>query len=404
MGRPEVGLVLRSSERIGLVRPSAEQVGGDRVEVTSLLTGNESPHTYEIKPADVKTVADVEKIRITKDSYDGSTDAAKPMADVVKTFQTRLYTAIKKYATDTAKLGIVYDPNTNPYFFVDKNGDGKIDVDDKNANIRYNAFTPRLLKAAYNYQTSLKDPGAFAHNSKYIIELLYDSIEDLNTKLGTIDMSTMMRNDPGHFAGNTEPFRHWDAEGEVPGTCARCHSATGLPEFLANGANVANPIANGFMCSTCHDGANWPNRYSVASVTFPSGATVSLGGKDADGNWVADESNLCLECHQGRSSTPSVNKALAGKDPETPDPSIRFSNIHYFAAGATLFGTEVQGAYEFEGQTYVGQNIKHPVNKCKDCHDVHALTVKVETCATCHAGAADPQDPDTYRMDPTDYN
>ncbi len=101
--------------------------------------------------------------------------------------------------------------------FVDANEDGKADVNDTGAPVGYPNWTPRLLKAAYNYQTSVKDPGAFAHNSKYIIELLYDSIEDLNAKLGTIDMSTMMRNDPGHFAGNTEPFRHWDAEGEVPG-------------------------------------------------------------------------------------------------------------------------------------------------------------------------------------------
>jgi manganese/iron transport system substrate-binding protein len=43
---------------LGVLADWARQVGGDRVEVTSLLTGNESPHTYEIKPADVKTVAD----------------------------------------------------------------------------------------------------------------------------------------------------------------------------------------------------------------------------------------------------------------------------------------------------------------------------------------------------------
>lgn len=43
---------------IGILADWARQVGGDRVEVTSLLSGNESPHTYEIKPADVKTVAD----------------------------------------------------------------------------------------------------------------------------------------------------------------------------------------------------------------------------------------------------------------------------------------------------------------------------------------------------------
>ena len=43
---------------LGVLADWARQVGGDRVEVTSLLTGNESPHTYEIKPADVKTVAE----------------------------------------------------------------------------------------------------------------------------------------------------------------------------------------------------------------------------------------------------------------------------------------------------------------------------------------------------------
>jgi hypothetical protein len=95
---------------------------------------------------------------------------------------------------------------------------------------------------------------------------------------------------------------------------------------------------------------------------------------------------------------------VAGKDPNTVDPSIRFSNIHYLAAGATLFGTDVKGAYEYEGKIYVGQNTEHPLNKCVDCHDVHALTVKVEACAACHGSANDPKDPGTFRMDPIDYN
>jgi manganese/iron transport system substrate-binding protein len=43
---------------LGVLADWARQVGGDRVEVTSLLSGNESPHTYEIKPADVRTIAD----------------------------------------------------------------------------------------------------------------------------------------------------------------------------------------------------------------------------------------------------------------------------------------------------------------------------------------------------------
>ena len=160
--------------------------------------------------------------------------------------------------------------------------------------------------------------------------------------------------------------------------------------------------SNGFQCSTCHDEANWPNRYEVASVTFPSGKTVSLGGKDADGNFVADDSNLCIACHQGRESTASVNAALRGKDADTVDAKISFKNIHYFAAGATLFGDDVQGAYQYEGKEYVGQNVTHPLNKCKDCHDVHALEPKLEACAGCHGDAA-PEDI-RFNTDTTDWD
>ena len=49
---------LRVVTTIGVLADWARQVGGDRVEVTSLLTGSESPHTYEVKPADVRTIAD----------------------------------------------------------------------------------------------------------------------------------------------------------------------------------------------------------------------------------------------------------------------------------------------------------------------------------------------------------
>jgi hypothetical protein len=354
----------------------------------------------------VKAVEDLKNVRMngSLSDYNGNGDVTEGIASELAGMQDTLLKAIQEYGKTVAGAAIGYNTDTYPYFFIDTNGDGQLSEDETKSENKYASWTPRLLKAAYNYQTSVKDPGDFAHNAKYIIELLYDSTADLNEKLGTIDMTAMTRDDPGHFAGDTEPFRHWDADGEVPGTCARCHSATGLPQYIANGANVANPVSNGFMCSTCHDEANWPARYTVASVTFPSGATVSFGGKDADGNFVADESNLCMECHQGRSSTVTVNKALLDKDPETVDPKIAFSNIHYFAAGATLFGTEVQGAYEYDGQKYVGYNSKHPLNKCKDCHDVHALTVKVEACAACHGGAADPKDPATFRMSTTDFN
>ena len=76
----------------------------------------------------------------------------------------------------------------------------------------------------------------FAHGGKYIIQLVYDSIEDLNSVLSRpIDLTHTRRIDDGHFAGSEEAFRHWDEEGEVPATCSKCHSVNGLPLFLNEG-------------------------------------------------------------------------------------------------------------------------------------------------------------------------
>ncbi len=382
------------------------------VEGRDTCIGCHDQHSLQIKIEDcqqchqnVKTVEDLRNVRMEGSlaDYDGDGDVEEGIASEIQGLQEALYTGIQAYAKDVAGTAIAYNSEAYPYFFADTNGDGKADEAEAKSENSYKSWTPRLLKAAYNYQTTIKDPGAFAHNAKYDIQLLYDSIADLNEKLGNIEMGAMHREDPGHFAGNTEAFRHWDAEGEVEGACVKCHAAEGLPMFLKNGGTVAVEPSNGFMCTTCHDEANWPNRYVVNSVAFPSGATVSFGGKDADGNFVADDSNLCIECHQGRSSTPTVNKALGDKKPDEPDAKIRFTNIHYFAAGATIFGHEVQGAYEFADKDYLGMTT-HPVNKCKDCHDVHALQPKLEACAACHSAAKDPKDPATYRMDATDWD
>jgi hypothetical protein len=118
------------------------------------------------------------------------------------------------------------------------------------------------------------------------------------------------------------------------------------------------------------------------------------------------DSNLCIECHQGRESTVTVNNYLGDKPVDTPDPKISFRNVHYFAAGATLFGDAAKGAYQYDGQEYVGQNITHPLNKCTDCHDVHALNVKVDACKGCHTNVEDVEDLEAIRFasNTTDWN
>ena len=346
----------------------------------------------------VTGVEDLKNVREPSSAkdYDGDGNTQEGMFYEVQGLQEILLAQIVTYAKDTAGAPIGYDQNTYPYFFADANSDGAL----QDGEGGYANWTPRLLKAAYNYQVSIKDPGAFAHGNKYIVELLYDSIQDLGG-----DVSKLARDDAGHFAGNTEPFRHWDGEedgGVVPGSCAKCHTAAGLPQFIKEGAVISNPASNGFQCSTCHDEANWPNRYAMTSVTFPSGKVVSFA-TDADGKPAADDSNLCIACHQGRESTASVNKAIAATGAGPDDVTkLSFRNVHYFAAGATLFGDAVQGAYQYEDQTYVGQNVAHPLNKCKDCHDVHALEPKLEACAACH-GSTPPEDI-RFNTDTTDWD
>jgi hypothetical protein len=360
------------------------------VEGYDTCIGCHDPHTLQVKVEQcanchegVTGVEDLKKIRMVSSAsdYDGDGNVEEGVSEEIAGLQDMLLAEIQKYAEAKAGAPISYDGATYPYFM---GADGKA----------YANWTPRLLKAAYNYQMAQKDPGKFAHGGKYMIQLLVDSIEDLGG-----DVSKLARNDAGHFAGNTMPFRDWDDSATgVPFGCVKCHTAEGLPAFIRNGGSivvtstgttvttgVANlPPSNGFMCTTCHNEEAWPERYSIASVTFPSGKTVSLGGKDADGKFVADDSNLCILCHMGRESTTSVNNALRGKDADAVDAKISFKNIHYFAAGATLFGSDVQGAYQYEGKEYVGQNVAHPVNKCADCHDVHELQPKVEACKGCH--------------------
>jgi len=343
-------------------------------------------HTGVASQEDLKNI----RMKGSEVDYDGDGDVTEGIYYELEGVREVLHQAIQSYAKDKAGTPIAYDPTVYPYFFVDTNGNGTADPDEAKAENGFKAWTPRLLKAAYNYQVSIKDPGAYAHGGKYIIELLYDSIEDLNPDR----VASLRRIDAGNFAGSEEAFRHWDEEGQVPGTCSKCHSATGLPFYLKEGVTASQPLSNGLLCTTCHDSLPEFTRYAVKEVQFPSGAKLSFGeGADA---------NLCLQCHQGRESTISVNKLIAGLDDYTVSDKLRFLNVHYFAAGATRFGTEAKGAYEYEGKTYNGLFAHvEPYSQCTQCHDTHGLEVKAKDCATCHAGIEKPQD---IRMSTTDFD
>ena len=305
---------------------------------------------------------------------------------------------IQAYASEVSGNAIGYYPDAHPYWFIDANADGEITEDEAISDGRFVTWTPRLLQAAYNYQVSKKDPGNYAHGGKYTIQLIYDSIASLNEAVAApIDMTAMRRIDAGHFAGSEEAFRHWDEDGAVPGSCAKCHSAGGLPMFLKEGVNISQPVANGFQCATCHTDQVEYALPEIASVTFPSGAKIDSG----DAN-----TNLCMNCHMGRESGVSVDNLIGDAEPDEQAEGLRFLNPHYFAAGATRWGAEANGAYQYEGKEYEGffDHADGDAAQCRDCHRTHRLEVKADDCTECHEEVDGPETLKDIRYTLTDFD
>lgn len=147
-------------------------------------------HSTQVKVSDCaachKEVTDkrsLHRIRVTAVDYDGNGNATEGLAEEIEHLRVRLYAAIQSYAKTVAGKPVVYDPDAYPYFFNDTNDNGVADKDEARFPNKYNAWTPRLLKAAYNYQFVTKEPGAFAHNPVYTLQVLYDSLSDLGAKV-----------------------------------------------------------------------------------------------------------------------------------------------------------------------------------------------------------------------------
>jgi hypothetical protein len=116
-------------------------------------------------------------------------------------------------------------------------------------------------------------------------------------------------------------------------------------------------------------------------VTFPSGAIQSK----------ADDSNICMACHQGRESGASITAVT----PTGLETDLSFINRHYFPAAAINYGADVNAGYEYAGQIYLGEMTfpSHPttLNTCVECHlregsANHTFEPDLARCAQCHIG------------------
>lgn len=151
------------------------------------------PHSLEVDFEGCSTCheeAEPQAIRTSRQSYDGSGDTDKGIRDDIHANSDLLLEMVRRYATEVNGVPILYDGGRYPYFFADANGDGAADQSEDGRPVGYNAWTPRMLRTAYNWKLVTSDPGNFAHNPEYALQLLHDSIEDLAGPLG-VDMDSL---------------------------------------------------------------------------------------------------------------------------------------------------------------------------------------------------------------------
>ena len=123
-------------------------------------------------------------VSMSKVDFDGD-GAVESMYDEIEGVKAILHQAMSQYSAkigDGTMFGFYGD--AYPYSFIDTNKDGQITEDEATFPNQYKLFTPRLLKAGYNYMFTVKDPGAYIHNGKYVLQLMFDSIEDLSAVSG----------------------------------------------------------------------------------------------------------------------------------------------------------------------------------------------------------------------------
>ena len=141
--------------------------------------------------------------------------------------------------------------------------------------------------------------------------------------------------------------------------CSECHTHNGfIDRFTEEGAgNYGAPAPIG--CFTCHQphkngNFNLRNTEAVTLKIDKTGATLFDRGKG----------NLCVNCHQSRTASSSVNSTFPGT------PSSHWGP-HHGPQGDFLMGAN---GYEFTGETYSSNDVHYdaadnsPADACVTCH------------------------------------
>jgi len=133
--------------------------------------------------SDVSGYQDYRKVNMSNVDYDGD-GTVEPVFDEIEGVKAVLYQALNQYSQAVTDTGFGFKFDSYPYAFIDTNNDGAIDESEGIFPNKYSTFTPRMQKAAFNFMFVQKEPAAYLHNPDYVLQLMYDSIEDLSALSG----------------------------------------------------------------------------------------------------------------------------------------------------------------------------------------------------------------------------
>ncbi|HEY5514026.1 MAG TPA: cytochrome C [Geomonas sp.] len=181
--------------------------------------------------------------------------------------------------------------------------------------------------------------------------------------------STLARTDPIRVAqGLAQVDAVMNAKADFPvetgASCVRCHTSTGLSQFLANPAlggsvtisgttttTVASTLPAGtaelIACWGCHsnpatgvlnklNGASASTDYKTAKGHVPTAYQIAAGKN----NWFPDVagSNICISCHDGRNSDPASVEVAVALDVATGGVAkASTAGSHHASAAAVMY-------------------------------------------------------------------
>ncbi len=182
--------------------------------------------------------------------------------------------------------------------------------------------------------------------------------------------------------------------------CTKCHTSQGFVDFATTGtpaASYTNPLQQN--CYTCHQ---VHKTYTTADWTLTTSTAVVLEhhtGTDATKyTYNKGNSNLCANCHQGRTLSPAL-PAVGGAD-------VNLANnrwgTHHGPMANVLIGN---GGYEVTGSVSYSTNVHASITTgCVNCHmatpygtmagghnlgmvfDQHGTELlNITGCSPCHA-------------------